>query len=157
MEHLEILKERLESFIYALSKNHQPELDLLPTVPGISAPLSAIRILAEIGADMSAFETAKKLCSWAGVTPQNNESAGKKKSTRIFRAYAELIPPEFLEQSKAETHLIESNNMPQRHWFARFRRKSCVVSRCERMVDLTIMLYAKFHVNGKFDYHALAI
>ena len=60
-------------------------------------------------------------------------------------------------QSKAETHLIESNNMPQRHWFARFRRKTCVVSRCARMVDLTTMLYAKFHVNGKFDYDALAI
>ena len=74
-----------------------------------------------------------------------------------YRSYAELIPSEFLIQSKAETHLIESNNMPQRHWFARFRRKTCVVSRCLRMVDLTTMLYAKFHVNGKFDYSILAI
>ena len=92
MEHLETLKERLESLIYALSKNYQPEINLLLTVPGISSPLTAIRILAEIGADMSVFETAKKLCSWAGVTPQNNESAGKKKTTRISRAGAYLKP-----------------------------------------------------------------
>jgi len=92
MEHLESLKDGLESLIYSLSENYQPEIDLLLTVPGISSPLTAIRILAEIGADMSVFETAKKLCSWAGVTPQNNESAGKKKSTRISRAGAYLKP-----------------------------------------------------------------
>ena len=47
--------------------------------------------------------------------------------------------------------------MSQRHWFARFRRKTCVVSRCIRMIDLTVMLYTKFHVNGKFDYEELAL
>ena len=35
---------------------------------------------------MSVFPTSKHLCSWAGLTPQNNESAGKKKTTRISRA-----------------------------------------------------------------------
>jgi IS1 family transposase len=62
-------------------------------------------------------------------------------------AYSDLIPPELLVQTKAQTHLIESNNMPQRHWFARFRRKTCVVSRSLEMVDLTTMLYAAVHVN----------
>jgi IS1 family transposase len=62
-------------------------------------------------------------------------------------AYSDLIPPELLVQTKAETHLIESNNFPQRHWFARCRRKTCVVSRSVEMVDLTTMLYAAFHVN----------
>jgi len=47
--------------------------------------------------------------------------------------------------------LIESNNMPQRHWFARFRRKTCVVSRSLEMVDLTTMLYAAVHVNGSLN------
>jgi len=62
-------------------------------------------------------------------------------------AYKDLIPPELLVQSKTQTHLIESNNFPQRHWFARFRRKTCVVSRSLMMIDLTVMLYAAFHVN----------
>jgi len=66
-------------------------------------------------------------------------------------AYSDIIPPELLIQSKAKTHLIESNNMPQRHWFARFRRKTCVVSRSFEMVELTTMLYAAIHVNKMID------
>jgi IS1 family transposase len=66
-------------------------------------------------------------------------------------AYSDLIPPELLIQTKTQTHLIESNNMPQRHWFARFRRKTCVVSRSLEMVDLTVMLYAAYHVNKMID------
>jgi insertion element IS1 protein InsB len=62
-------------------------------------------------------------------------------------AYKDLIPDGLLIQTKTQTHLIESNNMPQRHWFARFRRKTCVVSRSLEMIDLTTMLYAAYHVN----------
>jgi transposase len=86
------LKIALENLIYKLAAKYQPQIDLLLTVPGISTPLTAIRILAEIGADMSVFETAKRLTSWAGLTPQNQESAGKKKTTRIGRAGAYLKP-----------------------------------------------------------------
>lgn len=90
----EILKLQvsLESLILQLAEKYRPQTDLLLTVPGISDRLTAIRILAEIGADMSVFETSKQLCSWAGLTPQNQESAGKKKTTRIGRAGAYLKP-----------------------------------------------------------------
>ena len=64
-----------------------------------------------------------------------------------WHVYEDVIPAEILIQSKTQTHLIESNNMPQRHWFARFRRKSCVVSRSLEMIELTTMLYAAIHVN----------
>ena len=53
---------------------------------------SARYIIAEIGADMTVFKSSKHLCSWAGLTPQNNESANKKKSTRISRAGVYLKP-----------------------------------------------------------------
>ena len=86
------LKTTLEDLICKLAAKYQPQIDLLLTVPGISTKLTAIRILAEIGADMSVFETAKQLTSWAGLTPQNQESAGKKKTTRIGRAGAYLKP-----------------------------------------------------------------
>lgn len=92
MDDLGGLKASLESLIYELATKYQSQIDLLMTVPGISTPLTAIRILAEIGADMSVFETAKQLVSWAGLTPQNQESAGKKKTTRIGRAGAYLKP-----------------------------------------------------------------
>ena len=66
-------------------------------------------------------------------------------------AYAELIPGEKLIQTKAETHGVERNNSRQRHWFGRFRRKTCIVSRSWEMVDLTVSLFARFHVNGDFS------
>jgi transposase len=54
---------------------------LICTIPGISTLLADV-IIAETGADMSVFPTAKHLASWAGTTPGNNESAGKVKSSR---------------------------------------------------------------------------
>jgi insertion element IS1 protein InsB len=54
-----------------------------------------------------------------------------------WEAYAELIPKDLLIQTKAETHGVERDNFRQRHWFACFRRKACVVSRSQQMVDLT--------------------
>lgn len=86
------LQRALEKSIHSIAAKYQPQIDLLMTVPGVSTKLTAIRILAEIGADMSVFETAKQLTSWAGLTPQNQESAGKKKTTRIGRAGAYLKP-----------------------------------------------------------------
>jgi len=71
---------------------YQRQIDLLLTVPGISEPLTAIRIISEIGADMTVFESSKHLCSWAGLTPQNNESASKKKTTRIGKAGQYIKP-----------------------------------------------------------------
>ena len=65
-----------------------------------------------------------------------------------WEAYAELIPPELLIQTKAQTHGVERNNFRQRHWCGRFRRKTCMVSRSLQMVDLTIALFARYHVNG---------
>lgn len=54
---------------------------LICTIPGIST-LTADVIVAETGADMTRFPTAKHLASWAGTTPGNNESAGKVKSSK---------------------------------------------------------------------------
>jgi transposase len=54
---------------------------LICTIPGIST-LTADVIIAETGADMTRFPTAKHLAAWAGTTPGNNESAGKVKSSR---------------------------------------------------------------------------
>ena len=49
-------------------------------------------IISEIGNDMSQFGSSKRLCCWAGLTPGNNESAGKKKSVCITRAGVYLKP-----------------------------------------------------------------
>jgi transposase len=59
--------------------------DLLKTIPGIS-DVAAHVLIAEIGADMSRFPTAGHLVSWAGLCPRNDESAGKRRSTRVRKS-----------------------------------------------------------------------
>ena len=91
MDSLEMCKANLESLILSTAEKYLPQLNLVMTVPGIQS-FAAIAIISEIGVDMSVFPTSKHLCSWAGLTPQNNESAGKKKTTRISRAGAYIKP-----------------------------------------------------------------
>src|SRR3954469_24083107 len=55
---------------------------LLRTIPGLS-DLTAQVIVSEIGIDMNRFPTAGHLISWAGLCPRNDESAGKRRSTRL--------------------------------------------------------------------------
>jgi transposase len=57
-------------------------IELLCTIPGVST-LSARTILSEIGRDMSRFPTAGHLVSWAGLCPDQNESAGKRKPAHL--------------------------------------------------------------------------
>jgi transposase len=54
----------------------------LTAIPGVGALASRI-IVSEIGIDMSRFPTAGHLLSWAGLCPRNDESAGKRRSTRL--------------------------------------------------------------------------
>lgn len=91
LDNLELCKLNLESIILSTAEKYLPQLDLVLTVPGIQT-FSAISVISEIGVDMSVFPTSKHLCSWAGLTPQNNESAGKKKTTRISRAGVYIKP-----------------------------------------------------------------
>ncbi len=93
-EHLSALDKCLSNLnkkITDLSLPYSSQIQLLVTTPGITEK-SAIRIISEIGIDMTVFSSSKRLCSWAGLTPTNNESAGKKKSTRISRAGVYLKP-----------------------------------------------------------------
>jgi transposase len=55
------------------------EMQLLQTVPGVGKQSAAV-IISEIGTQMDAFPSAGHLASWAGISPGNNESAGKKKA-----------------------------------------------------------------------------
>jgi transposase len=82
---------KIDAVIKVLAKPFEAAVNLLCTTPGIKET-SAITVLSEIGVDMSQFESSKRLCRWAGLTPTNNESAGKKKSVRIARAGVYLKP-----------------------------------------------------------------
>src|ERR687884_243781 len=64
--------------------------------------------------------------------------------TDDWAAYGEAIPPGRLFVGKEETHGIERDHSRQRHWLARFRPRTCVVSRAERMVEASIALFVRF-------------
>lgn len=90
--------DNLNDFIAAIedelsnrANKYKAFVDLACEIPGIDT-FSAIWIIGEIGTNMDVFQDAKHLTSWAGLTPTNNESAGKKHSTKISNAGCYIKP-----------------------------------------------------------------
>ena len=81
----------IDTMLDSLVAPYENAVQLLCTIPGVDRN-SAITVISEIGTDMTPFSNSKRLCCWAGLTPGNNESAGKKKSVRITRAGVYLKP-----------------------------------------------------------------
>jgi hypothetical protein len=75
---LAIVQQRIQE----KRKSYAAEVTLLDEIPGVDAALAGA-VIAELGADMRVFENASQLASWAGVCPGNNESAGKRRNSRI--------------------------------------------------------------------------
>jgi transposase len=88
LQQYDLLHQQLtqtEAQMRAICQLHYAEqLQLLQTIPGIREQ-SAMQIIAETGGNMDAFETSSKMVGWAGLRPQNDESAGKIKSTKITK------------------------------------------------------------------------
>ena len=79
---LDVVVSDIDREVNARMEPFRTATELLTTIPGISE-LSAQMIAAEIGTDMGRFPTAAHLISWAGLCPKNDESAGKRRSTRM--------------------------------------------------------------------------
>jgi len=75
---LAVLEQRIQEKL----KPYATQVALLDQIPGVDWTLAAV-IIAEMGVDMSVFQNVSQLASWVGVCPGNNESAGKRKSSRI--------------------------------------------------------------------------
>jgi len=81
-DHLEAMPGKLDAQIEAMMEPFRAARELLTTIPGIGA-LSAAGIISEIGADVRQyFPDAAHLASWTGLSPANNESAGKHRPAR---------------------------------------------------------------------------
>jgi transposase len=74
--------DTIESEVGSLLEPFRAKAELLTSAPGVSDVVAQV-ILSEIGLDMSRFATAGHLISWAGLCPRNDESAGKRRSTRL--------------------------------------------------------------------------
>lgn len=149
-EDLESRKAELEKLILALASPYQQELDLILTAPSFKNIFSAISIISEIGVNMEAFPSAKHLCSWAGLTPTNNESAGKKKSVRISKAGCYIKP--LLVQ--CANSVVKSDKHPEiRNRYLRLRKrrghKKAIIAIARMLLTaLYNMLKKKEHYNA---------
>jgi len=79
----------IDEYIFAAMKPYQQQWEILQTIPGISE-ISAALLIIEMGIDMQAFGNREQFCSWAGICPGNNESAGKKKSGKTRKGNNQL-------------------------------------------------------------------
>ena len=87
LDHIDDMTRRIEDMDEIVKDyliEYEKAIAALDEIPGIGRT-GAETILAEIGLDMSRFPTAAHLCSWAGIAPGNNESAGKRKSEKTTK------------------------------------------------------------------------
>lgn len=81
MIYVEKIIQSIENQIDQLLTPYRKEVELIQTIPGVNKDSSAV-FIAEMGVDMTVFKSAKHLASWAGLSPGNYESAGKKKQAK---------------------------------------------------------------------------
>ena len=142
-------KDKSQEKMTALCKEWFPkELENLQTIPGVKER-SATSIIAEAGTDMGHFQTPKKLVSWVGLRPRNEESAGKIKSRRITHGN-KFLRKTLIECAWAASRTKES-------FFAAFAYRQCVERRKNRMKVQVAMarkiLVAVWHIqNGGVPY-----
>ncbi len=117
MEWLETQLEGMETEIERRIAPFSGELRRLITIPGVDR-ITAWTILAEVGADLRAFQDARHLASWAGLCPGNRESGGKRMSGRTRKANC-YIKRALCQAAWAASHT--KNN-----YLAAFYRRLCI-------------------------------
>ena len=100
------------------------EVENLQTIPGVKER-SATSIIAEIGTDMTHFQTPKKLVSWVGLRPRNEESAGKIKARGITHGNR-FVRKTMIECSWGAARMKDS-------FFAEFLYRQCIERRKNKM------------------------
>ena len=85
IDYLDEALDRLTAEIDRRVAPFGPMLTALDTIPGIDR-IGAISLLAETGGDMTRFPSAAHLCSWAGMCPGHDESAGKRRTGKTRKA-----------------------------------------------------------------------
>ncbi|MDF9409856.1 MAG: Transposase IS116/IS110/IS902 family protein [Pelotomaculum sp. PtaB.Bin013] len=155
LQSIDKLKLEIESAVLKLIEPYQEQISLILTLPGIKDIYTAIAIIGEIGVDMAVFKSSRHLCSWAGLTPQNNESAGKKKSVRVSRAGV-YIKPLLVQCANAA---IKSKDCPYfrvRYEQLRKRRghKKAIIAIAHMLLNCIYHMLSK---NKPFDYNLYRI
>ena len=103
---------------------------------------------------MTIFTNSKKLCNWAGVTPTNNESAGKKKSTKVSKAGAYLKP--ILVQCAHCAVKDKSNNyfaLKYQKLLKRRGKKKATIAICRMMLTAIYHMFSSGEVFNPSEFN----
>lgn len=162
IKHIEDLEDSVRCFDVELLRclgqaGYTLPLQLLQTLPGIDL-MGAAMLLVEIGGDMSVFGSAKRLASWVGICPGNNESAGKRKSGHIRKgnAWVRRLLCEFA-QAAARSHCALKGKFSALS--VRKGHKRSIVALAHKMLRIIYaMLSKQTHYKDKsVDYEALMV
>lgn len=124
LAHIDFLDESLDQLEVEVEPYLTPfkhAMELVQTVVGISEK-SAANIIAEIGTDMSRFASDKHLASWAGICPGNNQSGGKRRSSKTTKGN-KYLKAALCEVAWAITHTKDNYLSAFYHRIARRRGK----------------------------------
>ncbi|BFH59971.1 IS110 family transposase [Paenibacillus azoreducens] len=149
LAHIDYLNELITELDTEIDKRMAPfaeDLKLLDSIPGVGKR-TAEQILAEIGTDMSRFPTPGHLCSWAGMTPGHDESAGKKRSAKTRKGNKKLRSA-LTEAARAVTRKKNSYLAAQYHRIAARRGKN----RAAVAVGHTILTIVHILLTRKQEY-----
>ncbi|MCB5953283.1 IS110 family transposase [Enterococcus sp. BWT-B8] len=141
IECLEKQIQEVEETINDYLTPYEEYVERLEELPGINRRTAAV-VLAEIGIDLSVFPTAGHLASWAGVSPGNNQSAGKTYSRRVGKGNS------YLKKVLAQGALAVSQGKPNRiqAFFFRIRRntghKKAVVATVHLMLRIIYRMFS---------------
>lgn len=158
LDHMDYLDDAVaacELELYVRMQPHWDAVELLCTIPGVNE-VSAMLILSETGFDMSQFEDADHLCSWAGLVPGDNESAGKKKSSRITKA-GQFLKPVLVQCALAAARCVEEDYFAVKYRRLKKRRgrKKAVIAVARMMLTCIFHMLSTGEVFHPSDYDEL--
>jgi transposase len=154
LAHVDFLDAALERVSAEIRERLRPlgaAVARLDTIPGVGERTAEV-LLAEIGADMARFPTARHLASWAGMCPGNHASAGKRTSGRTRRG-SRWLRSALIEAAQAAARTKDTYLAAQyRRLAARRGKKKAAVA-----VGHTILALAYYLLTRERTYHDLGV
>ena len=152
LDHIRYLNSNIAGIDERIDQCMEPyrdELELLEEIPGVKKK-AAESIIAEIGVDMSSFPSDAHLASWAGMSPGNNESAGKRRSGRTTHGN-KWLRPTLVEAAWAASRTKGTYLKSRYHRLASRRGKK----RAAVAVGHTILVVVYHILKHGYHYHEL--
>jgi transposase len=159
-QHIDTLQTQLAELEHRLFdelKPYEAAVQLLLTIPSIDR-LAAVKLLVEIGVDMTAFGTADRLSKWVGLCPGNHESAGKRKrgKTALGNRYVRTV---LCEIAWATTRTTSQFKSKFQDLVIRRGTQRAIIASAHKVLKTVFVLLSR-HVpyrDSTVDYQALMV